>query len=282
MKLLVFTDILSREQTFLTYACDLAASINGSLHVLHVVDRHAAHDSLLETEKTPDAIWFLEKFQHNVRVGYGIDRSFEIRFGSVDEVVISVGRETRADLIIMKADRIEGATLVSETISRVSRASRAPVLVVPATSVFSPLNKIVLATNEFSNGLSDLEILTPLLTMFQARVVAVHIVNRFGDEDSELEETRTSVRRRSESLKAKPAYHAMHFEEYQHTDLMEGISTFIGEESAAALAVSVDNNTLFERLAGRNLTRESPYWVDVPIVLMHDQRIRTSEKGLLA
>ncbi len=267
MKILVFTDAPSRDQQLLSYACDLAKVTRGTLHVLHILKHRAGHRGPTEQVISGDAIRSLELFERRSQRSHGIRCSFELGVGPVHEAVIKTSRKKKSDLIVIKNARGGAVALVSETISRIAHEGNVPVLAVPCTEVLSEVRKIVFMTNEYSDNLKDFEVLTRLAASMKAQLVGVHIVNRFEDEVGDVEQLTTILGTSARSVMERAVSKGIRFEEYQHTDLMEGISTFIEEESADALALSVKNSTLFDRLAERHLTRDSPYWVDVPIIL---------------
>lgn len=266
MKLLVVTNSPSQEQQYLKFACELAKATDGFLHVLHILKDHEEGDtSSTEPLWSGGTVRFLELFKWH----YGITCNYEIACGSVHDAVIRTARKIEADLILMENTRDNSATLVPAPISRIAYESKAPLLTVPSVGAFSQIRKIVFVTNEYEDDLKECAMLIPLANSLGAQLVGVHVVNRFEDELGDVEQLTSIIGTRAKSMMERAVSRGIQFEEYQHTDLMEGVSSFIDEECADAIALSVENSTLFGRLAERHLTKESPYWVDVPIILLH-------------
>lgn len=269
MKLLVFTNSPSQEQQYLKFACELAKTTDGFLHVLHIRKDHEEGDtSSTETPWSGGTVRLLELFERYVKWHYGVTCNYEIAYGSVHDALIRTARKIEADLILMENTRDNSATLVPAPISRIACESKAPLLTVPSVGAFSQIRKIVFVTNEYEDDLKECAMLIPLANSLGAQLVGVHVVNRFEDELGDVEQLTSIIGTRAKSMMERAVSRGIQFEEYQHTDLMEGVSSFIDQECADALALSVENSTLFERLAERHLTKESPYWVDVPIILL--------------
>ena len=140
-------------------------------------------------------------------------------------------------------------------------------MVLPIDMTFTAYSKIVFATDYQPNDLQDLQQVTKIARAFECPLQVVHVVNRFEEDEDDLDLTMLDAF--SDLIRKHVAYGKIKCEEYQYTDVPEGIQAYAEEEKADLLVVSTRQRKFIQRLFGRSVTRELLFDFNLPLLVYH-------------
>jgi nucleotide-binding universal stress UspA family protein len=269
MNILVPTDFTGTALNAVTYAANLARHLGARLKLLHVVTPYISKTTYLKInadELVDAAVAKLSADANSISTEFGIHCSFAVRTGEVAEKMLEESSECPDTLIVMGSDKRRYFLFGSIT-TKVVEKSVAPVLVLPRDMEFTPIDRIVFATDYQVSDLHDLQHLTEIARKFGSEVKVVHVVNRFEENEDEFD--LSTVREFNSEIGKRIAYQAIHCEEYQYTDVPDGIQSYAEEEGADLLVVSTRQKKFIQRLFGKSVTKELLFEFDHPLLIYH-------------
>ncbi len=272
MTILIPIDFSSRSTNALQYAAAMAADYRGDIHLVHVVSSGSLNDEDYLQQRAR-VLPKLHILQQNVWEDFGIRTSFDIVAGIVTKEIINLAETMKPDLIVMAsrgANSLSSALLGSNT-ATVMEISAIPVLAVPAGCIYSQPARIVFGTDNECTDIPKIIALINFANLQNSTIEVVHIVNRFGDEDEDDDRGLRNVERFRSDLRQSVNYPFIHCEEYQHTDVAEGMLCFVEEQNADLLVLSSKNRPLVDRLVRGNINNEFAYQLEVPLLCLHDE-----------
>jgi nucleotide-binding universal stress UspA family protein len=279
MNILVPTDFSRNAEAALIYAVNLLKYIGGTIRLLHVITPYVSRTTYLKIESdelvdsTTNRLLIL---RDSLMADSGIECSCTAVPGDVIEKILEVSREKDIDMIIMGSNKRRYFLFGNITTSIVEH-SMIPVMVLPRGMEFTPYSKIVFATDYQPNDLQDLQRLSRIAKPFDCELNVVHIVNRFEDDDDQIDQTMIDAF--SDLIEKHVPYTKIKCEEYQFVDVPDGIQSYAEEEQADLLVVSTRQRKFIQRLFGRSVTRELLFDFNHPMLVFHSFE-KTSEKPL--
>jgi nucleotide-binding universal stress UspA family protein len=276
MLLLVPTDFSRNAEHAMLYAGGLAEALKCDIHLLHVITPFATRSSFLTVETDEvriTAIQHLQELRERLSLLHEIKCSFDVAIGSVPDQVIQCAKEKKADMIVMGTQGASGIKkfLFGSNTAEVVQHSDAPVLALPPEVEFHIPRRIVFATDYHSGDLNDLKEIALLAQPFNSTIKVVHIVNRFEEEEDD-EQPVTVLEYFSHLMKKQVAYTNISCEEFQYTDVAEGIQVYAEDEHADLLAISVRQKTFLQRLFNRNFAKEFVFEIPLPLLVYHNNQ----------
>jgi nucleotide-binding universal stress UspA family protein len=270
MKLLVPIDFSDNARSALDYAASLAMTLHADLHVIHVIRPFSPQSAFMTTERDEvrkNVIFEMHSVQQHLQDDYDIPCSCDITLGEVADEIVRVAGEKKVDMIVMGTHGASGfhkILLGSNTTAVVERCD-IPVLAIPEKAAFIPPSRIVFATDYNASDVDDLVEIARFAKHFNAEIFAVHVVNRFEEDEDNLDFQ--VVDYFTEIVRKRIPNSQVRCEEFQYSDVAEGIRNFIHEEDADILAVSVSHKTVLERLLRKSVTREFLFNIDIPLLI---------------
>ncbi len=189
-----------------------------------------------------------------------------VQSGAAPDMIVVLAKEKSVDWIVIgtKGAGNNPEALVSSVAAEVAQNAPCPVIVVPHSVTYEPIQKIVLAADLQE---TRQQLLTPLIEiahLTKAEVIALHIETA----KEELSETEAvEAIRLEEWLGEIPA--SLHT--LVHEDIQEGIDVFANEQKAGLVAVVSRKRGFFTSLFHRSITRLTALYTSVPLLVIPEQ-----------
>lgn len=272
MKILVPTNFSENANSALEYAAAMARELSASITLAHIIRPLVTSGNLPLVDKKEiekNVVFELHEMQVYLNNAYGVKSTIKVGIGNIAEELAKLARLLKIDLIIMGTHGVHGLDqiLFSNNTIQLIEKSTIPVLALPPGVEFSKPKRIVFATNYHASDIDDIVGIVDFACSFNATISAVHIVNRFTDEDADFDFRRSDYF--SDLLHNKIKYDKIHCEEFQHTDVAEGIRCFVEEEGADILALSRSDENFLEKLFQKSLTKEFLFKIEIPILVFN-------------
>ncbi len=269
MNIIVPTDFSLTALNAVIYAANLAKHLNSRIKLLHVVTPYVSKTTFLKID--PDelldtAVTKLAAEAKRISEDFDVHCTSVVAAGDVAEEILRVASESVDSMIVMGSNK-RRYFLFGNITSDVVEKSVVPVLVLPRDMEFTPYSNIVFATDYEPSDLKDLGSLVSIARKFDAKIGVVHVVNRFEEEEEDYDLGLAGVF--NAEVKRQIAYANIRCEEYQFTDIPDGIQSYAEEEHADLLVVSTRQKKFIQRLFGKSVTKELLFEFDQPLLIYH-------------
>ena len=272
MTLLVPIDFSKNSDSALNYAAHLARHLGSALKLFHVITPYVSKTTYLKIEShelIESAVKELEVLKQKTHENFGIECSVTVVAGDIAERILEASTDNNVSMIVMGSNKKKYFLFGSITTSIVEKSS-IPVMVLPHEMTFAPFTKIVFATDYQPHDLQDLKEVTRIAKAFNCPLNVVHVVNRFEEDEDEVD--LTMIDAFSTLIEKHVSYEKIKCEEYQYTDVPEGIQSYAEEEQADLLVVSTRQRKFIQRLFGRSVTRELLFDFNQPLLVYHESQ----------
>lgn len=272
MTILVPLDFSTRSTNALEYAATMAASSHGTLRLVHVLSPFmpGQNSGVNNPIRKEEAEFKLHILQEILRSDYGLQSTFHVLEGFVPDEILGLAKTLHPSLIAMASCGVStpSSAILGCNTAAVMEKSPVPVMAIPPGCRYARPSRIVFGTENEEPDIARLKALISFANLKDALIDVVHVVNRFGDDEDDTVSLHVADFRNA--LRQSISYPHIHCEEYQHTDVAEGILCFVEEENADMLVLSASNRGLVERLVRGNLNNEYAYQLEVPLLCLHD------------
>jgi nucleotide-binding universal stress UspA family protein len=188
--IIVATDYSKAATNALAYASNLARQMGSRIVLCHayymvVTPLDVPVDLPGEEELKEDNMAKLTVLAQEVNRNYGVEVDSLSGPMPVVHFLLTVMADTKADLVVMGRkglSKLDQRLFGSTTVSLISEA-KYPVLVVHEDTSYTPLNRIMLASDLQSGDLQRLATLNSLARSYQALVQIVHVSESKGEEE---------------------------------------------------------------------------------------------------
>jgi nucleotide-binding universal stress UspA family protein len=268
-KLLIPVDFSSCSENALKYAMELSQNIEAELFLLHVfhipvpvTDVPYISISLEDEDKQVrlQMRQLADKISKQTSYKGEIQLLTEMNF--TIEGIVNKAKDIEADLLIMGqrgkttfADRLFGSTATN-----MINHSPCPVLIVPETAHYSPINQIAAAVDYKQQP--DQQHINKLLEYAQVLKAAINFFTINNDEEKN---NLNSWQWNDLPKDIKSTFHVQ-----QHDDIHEGILSFIQEHTVQWLCMFPHRHHFFElwftRLNSGNMSQQVP----IPLLLINE------------
>lgn len=281
MKILVPTDFSSNANAALDYAARLAIDLNANLIIAHIIQPLSNSQTLLCAEKKElekNVVFELNELQGYLSNVYGLKTTIKVGIGEIGRGIVKLSEMHHVDLIVMGTQGATGLqkVLFSTHTAEVINKSTIPVLALPPGVDYRKPARIVFATDYQSGDIDDMKVIAHFAELFNASISAVHVVNRFTDEDLDFDIHLNEYF--NDLVHRRISYQNINCEEFQHADVAEGIRCFVQEENADILALSRGHKTLLEKLFLKSLTNEFLFKIETPLLIFHNGEVEESSE----
>lgn len=266
MDFLVPINFIAGSHNLVDYVCSMAQATDSRVRLIHVTPAPDPHAS---GRKLADAMNFkLQSLAEQIVRQHGIQCDSRVRAGKIWKAIVEEAIEWNASTVVMSSYGVSPLKrfLTGSTVLKVAHHSPVPVLILPALQRgFSPLHKVVFATDYQVEEINEIKQVVSIAQPFGAAVRIVHVVNRFEEEEDDFDlDTHKSF---CELLRMNIDYGNVHCEEYQYTDVAEGIRSYAEDENAQLIALSLSQKTFLERLFSANVTSEFIFHLNAPVLI---------------
>jgi nucleotide-binding universal stress UspA family protein len=267
--ILVPVDYSECSRNAAVYAADLTHTYSSTLvfynayHILAQISRERYLTSP-EIEMHQQALDELSKFTSPAVQRSAQRKARYIADGrDVIDGIVKAAEESQAELIVMgiNGERSRNRLIPGSNAISCARNSDVPVFVIPQQAKFQNIEKITLACDFASGGLTDyLHVVKKLTDRFSACINIVTVVKKHKDTE-QLQEV---IDRMNEANHWRRCSYSTHFITSVETE--EGLSRFIKESKADVLALMPHQRTWFERIFSHSTTRQMAFNCEIPIL----------------
>lgn len=279
MKILVPTDFSTNANAALDYAARLAVDLRASLIIAHIIQPHGYTIGLSPATKEikNNVVLELHELQTYLSRRYGLRSTIKVGIGSIGEEIVKLSRVHFMDLIVMATHGASGLAnpLFGSNTAEVISRSGIRVLAVPPNVIYRKPERIVFATDHHTDDIEVIREIARFVELFNASIAAVHVVNRFSDEDLAFDIHANETF--NDLVHRRINYRSIACDDYQHEDVAEGIRCFLYEEEADILALSSSHWNLIKKLFQKTLTHEFKFQIDRPLLTFHTRVTEQSD-----
>lgn len=197
---------------------------------------------------------------------YCPDLTYESRVGSVFEVVSSMVRKEKIDLVVMGIAGANGFTqliLGSNTREMVERADF-PVLLVPFEAGFKKIEKIVFASNLSKDELEPLQVLSGFAAELNAKIIIAHITNKEVDPDGKQQH---EIDEFFQQVIAEVNFPDIKYEYLWNVDVDNGLDWIAEEKNVDMVVLSHHQHHLLHRMFVGSHTQKLSRHIKVPLLV---------------
>jgi nucleotide-binding universal stress UspA family protein len=266
--IIVATDYSLNANNALQYASELATYTKSKLILFnsYTLPVHASN-TLLSANVVDELIGSNEEYLQNIAEEtsnkYGIDVDYFTKLSNFEEELDELVIETKAELVVMGMHENDWSdSIVGNTTTAVIRHAKYPVLVIPQTAFFKPIDKILFAfDSDCIYPKNKLSVFKEIANCFHAEVQVFHV------------ETAKKNRKASEAVASAKfgeniSDDSQSYKDVYISDIVEGIEKGI-EEFGAELVVMVPHQlTFWEALGYSSKTRKMALRTNVPLLVL--------------
>ena len=203
---------------------------------------------------------------------YCLKTMIKVDIGDIAEGITRLAQLHHMNLIVMGTQGATGLKkmLFGSNTADVIDIASVPVLALPPDAKYRKPSRIVFATEYQTGDIEDIEEVAHFAELFNASVSAVHVVNRFTDEDLDFDIHLNDYF--NDLVHRKISYNKINCEEFQHTDVAEGIRCFLETGEADILALSRTHRNMLEKLFTKSITREFLFTIDTPLLVFQSRK----------
>jgi nucleotide-binding universal stress UspA family protein len=258
--ILVCTDFTSGSANAIAYASALAASMDGSLTLLHVVFDETKTGFDKKKELALNAQLVISA--NEIKQKYGLKVKTVLEKGRPADVIIQVARQQKVGLIVTGAkDTAAGSGLVGGLVYDLMHASIFPVLAVPQICKFHALDKITLALDPSSRVNYNDEFLHELIEAHNAQLTILTVVTPGESRDVARKTARISVEQRY----AETMHKILAIE---NTNLPKGILHGVRNSDADLVVIIPHRNHFLDRMMKKSKTQQVMKDTSVPLLAL--------------
>jgi nucleotide-binding universal stress UspA family protein len=265
MTFLVPTDFSDLSRVAVIYAAGLAKTLNAKIVLASVININPTSETLLhskklEEEMTASAQQDADELTTGLRE-MGVDVVFHSVVGfPFDEVIDQMVTEHKADMIVMGSKGATGLkkVLLGSNAVAVINNSSVPVVVVPGGVTYSPVQKIVYAT-DMSRYHDETKTVALFARLFNAGVQLLHVIPKNSVKQTDEEQLTAELIRLTD-------YPKISFHVSKNDHIAEEVDRFVAETNADMLAMFTHRLDFYEKLFGRSVTRQLAFHGKVPLL----------------
>jgi nucleotide-binding universal stress UspA family protein len=267
MKILVPTDFSKLSKVAVVYAANVAKKLKAEIVLLAVINIQSTSKTLMKWKKLEeemirisqeDADQLIAEIKTEVDKKLPISYHFitGVSFGETVEKFVS---KNDVDLIVMGTKGASGVkkVLLGSNAAAVIDNSSVPVIVIPGNCNYTPLKKIVYAT-DLENLSNEIKIAARIASLYNAKLDVLH-VNTSLTRDNQ---SKTFVK----ELVEKAGYSKLSFKEVSDTNVAKAINDYLQDSEADMLAMFTHKLDFYEKLFGRGITRQLAFHSSVPLM----------------
>ncbi len=266
--LLVPTDFSSNTHAALNYAIDLANKFGAKITLLHTykLGQRAGVfigvEKMMKKEALEDMAKQIEQFSGKLVGSASI--TGEVVKGDAVPTVIRAAGKLEADLIVMGTQGASGLkeVFIGSTTNGVIKSAKVPVLAVPSTYPYQPLDGMVLCVDDRTEYSATL--LQPFIVIarhYGAKIEAMHINN--GKSDQSIED------------KVCALFTEVSYEYHEETrdesiKISDQIAQFVDRTEADMICLVRHDRGLIGNFLHSSVTTSKVFHSKVPILVLHD------------
>ncbi|MEI7977843.1 MAG: universal stress protein [Bacteroidota bacterium] len=271
-KILIPTDFSSVANNALQYAIKLAQKTNAHIFLLHVNNvpiMDASFPNEVYQTYTAEIEDFAKKSFENIENLY-LNKSnlkFETHtaYGFVNDEIQEFAKNNDIDLIVLGTTGASGIQeiLIGSNAASVVAKAEIPVLVIPPTSSFTDISKIVYASDFNEPEFPSVSRLAYFANLYDAEVSVLHIKsfadNLFDAEHNFFSRNKENVEVNKWKIVKLP----------EGESIIDSINNFVETEQPNLIVLAKHNRSFFDRLFHRSLSKQMAYHTKTPLLVLN-------------
>lgn len=268
--ILVPTDFSEAALNAMNYALGMAKKIKATLHVIHI-NHVALVDASMPAETYQLFVDEIEKASkenfdkliENTLKPSQVAFETHTRYGFVGDEVCTFAEQNNIDLIIMGTTGASGIAeiLIGSNAATVVSKSHTPVLVVPPSTTYNHLSRIVYATDYNEPEFPAVMRLTYFAELYDCPLDIIHV-------ESDFDKYFNAENNFFKKNKGKLSYPKLTFKTLPKGDVVSTINSYVEENNADLLVMAKHNRNFFDRLFHRSLSKKMAYHTHVPLLIL--------------
>ncbi|MFN3403518.1 MAG: universal stress protein [Cytophagaceae bacterium] len=265
-------DFSQKAEKALLYANDLAMRTGGKviLYYAYHFPVYVHADDIMSTDQDSHEDEIKDNLEGLCRdlakenFGKEVDYEFVVKKGLFLDTISSVVKEKRIDMIVMGTDGASGLKdLLGSTFSEsVAQKVVCPVLIIPGSTAFKRVSRIVYASELNGGEEQILKYIIHFASLYSSYIDVVHIADEYNPEVEDIAKSFI------ESLALKLNYDKLKFHLVAGDEVFAGLITFSKEEFANLLVVAPNQKSFFDRLFAKSHTKELARHSDIPLLVV--------------
>ena len=266
------TDFSRHSNNAVRYAIDLAQKVKAAVILQHVYeipvvysDMAVATYQITETEVRSMVEKKLAALQKRLKAAYPkVSITTALASGLASDRIIKLAKEQKADLIVMSStstSALERALIGSNT-ARVINSAPCQLLIVPPSSKFKEIKKIVYTTDLKEKNLKDAEKMSGFAKLFKANITFLYIDTKLLASDDKTIENMTRKVRQNINYPNISGYVC------NDADVASGIRFFLKKHPASMLCMITHHRGLLEGIWNRSVTKKVAAHLSLPLLVL--------------
>lgn len=270
-KILAAVDFSEASFNAVSYAAYLANAFNSKLIVVHAYTGTDAIDDVplaevFESESDLETanLNFLNSQMNGLVRKYTVKIDGIVKKGKSIPVIKKIAKEEKASLIVMgmKGKGMSSSIFGSTTIDMIGKTD-IPIIVVPETASYQPLQNIVVAIDfKDKQPVSRFKLLNELIKKYDPFLQILNVQKKNSDITPEM----ISGKMRSGLIWDKYNHS---FNIIESDDVENGINNYLKKNPADMLAMVAKKHNLLERVFSKSYTRAMTRQTKIPLLVMH-------------
>ena len=264
--ILVATDYSAAATNAIAYAANLARHLKARLVLCHAYYMMVTHMEVPkelpgENELKAENIARLRKLADEITKNYGIEVTHITGPMPASDFLLTTFHQTKASLVVMGMRELSKLDqwLFGSTTSSVINEAAFPVIVVPENRPYSPLSKILVATDLQLHKIKSLALIGQLAQAYQGHVQLLHIA------ESSLEKTSPAERSTTEFENLLPNV-SREYVFSTHKDITAGIKQAITNYAPDLLVMIPQHHDFWDIAFNKSNTRKLAFQSSIPLL----------------
>ncbi len=271
-KILIPTDFSTVANNALQYAIQLAKKTNASIHLLHVNNipiMDASFPNEVYQTYTAEIEDFAKNSFENLENLYlnksNLQFDKHTAYGFVNDEIQEFANNNNIDLIVLGTTGASGIQeiLIGSNAASVVAKAEIPVLVIPPTSTFTDIKKIVYASDFNEPEFPSVSRLAFFANLYEAEVNVLHIKsfadNLFDAEHNFFSRNKENVEVNRWKIVKLP----------EGESIIDSINNFVETEHPNLIVMAKHNRSFFDRLFHRSLSKQMAYHTKIPLLVLN-------------
>ncbi len=271
-KILIPTDFSTVANNALQYAIQLAKKTNASIHLLHVNNipiMDASFPNEVYQTYTAEIEDFAKNSFENLENLYlnksNLQFDKHTAYGFVNDEIQEFAKNNDIDLIVLGTTGASGIQeiLIGSNAASVVAKAEIPVLVIPPTSTFADIKKIVYASDFNEPEFPSVSRLAFFANLYEAEVNVLHIKsfadNLFDAEHNFFSRNKENVEVNRWKIVKLP----------EGESIIDSINNFVETEHPNLIVMAKHNRSFFDRLFHRSLSKQMAYHTKIPLLVLN-------------
>lgn len=272
-KILIPTDFTETAENALGYALELALVTKAECTLLHVAEMPDDFTAQMENRVVAVRKNAKEKLGRNAHQLKTDSRYSSLTLlemvetGDPDEVITRVAKEKGMDLVVIGLSKHSGfeSFFAGNTGAEVVEDSEVPVLAVPLGVAFKAPREIIYAAEYREEDLQNLEEISQLAKLFDARLRVIHI------EEENSKEEKLRFRGFSKEVEERLSYPYVTQELHVADDVEEGLLDATAGSEGVILSMAHYHKSFLKEAFGRSHTKNIAMETKVPLLVYYEK-----------